>query len=867
MNRVWVVVLLGVGLSTVGCGDDDAADVDATPACEFPLEFERGGDGQADPLGAGPDEARAGRITAADLPDTTHGMAVWQEGDFVLANDRIAMVIEDAGPSDLYDPWGGRPVGMALVSDEAMVAPADFGEFFVLTNRDTVLTQKVSVINDGSDGQAAVVRAEGTLAPLPFFDAIVGGLFREQYPDIPTAIDYVLEPGADYVDIYVVHHSPRRVDADIHTILHGFIYQPRMPTFAPRLGFDTEGETLDYIGFIDTDGASYAYSRLDEPLRAGVSESGFTSNFAGSFTIAACGETRRHHARITIGGPGLDGLVQAVARTGGESLREITGTVRDATGAPAAGVRIHAETDGGDYLTRALSGEDGSYSLHVPSTADVRLTAYRRGDEVVGPIALAAAEITADVVLAPTGSIHVTAVDGVAGAPLPARVQVLPIGQGVPGVPGNFGEPGVTGGRLHVEFPVDGDVTVRAPVGDWEVVVSHGYEYEIYRETVSVTAGATVEVSAALDHVVDTTGIQCADFHIHTIRSADSGDDALMKVRSAVADGLELPVRSDHEWAGSFADEIADLGVEKWAYAVPSVELTTMELYGHFGVLPIQPDPTKINADTPLWQRYPTNDDPDVMLENLSPPELFAAVRARPEEPVIIVNHPRGGANYFEYAGYDPVTGLPDYPEYWDDQFPLIEVFNDSSWRQSFDRTVVDWLSMLDNGRRVFTVGSSDSHGITSSPVGYPRTCLEVGTDDPRELSWDLVRDVAAAGHSVVSGGIYVSANVGSAGPGDDATDLGATAQVHIRVQAASWIDVDSIEVVVDGQIAQKIDLIPEDADPLDPTVRYDADVPIDVAGGTGGYVVVAAYGNSTLEPVHPGRIPFGVTNPIFVSR
>jgi hypothetical protein len=32
------------------------------------------------------------------------------------------------------------------------------------------------------------------------------------------------------------------------------------------------------------------------------------------------------------------------------------------------------------------------------------------------------------------------------------------------------------------------------------------------------------------------------------------------------------------------------------------------------------------------------------------------------------------------------------------------------------------------------------------------------------------------------------------------------------------------------------------------------------------GFVVIAAYGDATLEPVHPGRTPFGVTNPIFVK-
>ena len=54
---------------------------------------------------------------------------------------------------------------------------------------------------------------------------------------------------------------------------------------------------------------------------------------------------------------------------------------------------------------------------------------------------------------------------------------------------------------------------------------------------------------------------------------------------------------------------------------------------------------------------------------------------------------------------------------------------------------------------------------------------------------------------------------------------------------------------------------------PQAPHVRFEQDLPIEVADGRGSYVLVAAYGDQTLEPVHPGRIPFGVTNPVFLHR
>ena len=863
MAAIRTLLLAGLAIGLVACGGDD----DDPEGCDpelIPLA-EGDSNGHADPLGAGPGQARAGRINAAELPATNSNLAVWAEGDFVLANDRVALVIEDVGPSDLYDPWGGRPVGLARVEGGAMVEPADFGEFFILTGRNSVVTQSVTVLNDGSDGEAAVVRALGYLAPTPFFEVLMGALFRDEYPGIHTAIDYVLEPDAEHVDIYLSYNSPLLAATTVHTIMHAYIFTPRMPVYAPNYGFETEGKRVDFLAFVDDDATSYAYAAGHcDKLGGGIAQSGFYSNFCDGWEIAACAETRQHHSRITIGGTGLDGLLQAVARTEGTTLRAITGVVRDSAGTPAPGVRIHAENELGNYMSRAMSAADGTYAIHVDPAEDVYLTAWRRGDNVVGPINVASAATTQDFALDPTGLIHVTVTDADSGVPLPVRIQLLPTSGGVPEVPEKYGEPGIPGGRLQTVFAV-GEATVHAPVGDWEVVVSRGYEYELHRETVTVAAGATNEVVAALTHVVDTTGVMCADFHIHTNRSGDAPDDAHLKVQSAVGDGLDIPVRSDHEYVNDFQPIIEDLGLTAWAFGMTSVELTTLEVYGHFGVIPIVEDPSAVNGGTPLWQSYPSADDPTAPLETLTPPELFAAVRARPEQPTIIINHPRGGVNYFDYVGYDASTGDVQYPEWWDEEFEVVEVFNGSSWNQNRDGTVADWLSFLTAGRRVFAVGSSDSHKIRSSPVGYPRTCMPLGTDDPTALDTESIRQAVATGHATVSGGIYVDARVGAAGPGDTVTGAPATVDLSVEIQAASWIAVDWIDLIVDGVTIDTIAVLPEDADAVNPTIRYSGEFTIDV-GASNGFVIVAAWGNSSLEPVHPGRMPFAVTNPIFLT-
>ncbi len=108
-------------------GTPDAAAEDAGRRCEAPPTLDPPtGTPHADPFGASATEARAGRLTSEDLPEDPEGLLTWREGDWVLANDRVAVVIEDARPSDGYDPFGGKLAGMAAVEGGRMVRPADF---------------------------------------------------------------------------------------------------------------------------------------------------------------------------------------------------------------------------------------------------------------------------------------------------------------------------------------------------------------------------------------------------------------------------------------------------------------------------------------------------------------------------------------------------------------------------------------------------------------------------------------------------------------------------------------------------------------------------------------------------------------------
>jgi hypothetical protein len=418
--------------------------------------------------------------------------------------------------------------------------------------------------------------------------------------------------------------------------------------------------------------------------------------------------------------------------------------------------------------------------------------------------------------------------------------------------PESFGVPDEINGRLHQEFAVTGDATLTVPPGEHRVIVSRGYEWELLDQTVMVAPGQTAEVPAELVHSVDSTGVLCADFHIHSWFSPDSDDPIELKVKGAIADGLDIPVSSEHEWVAEFQPIIEKLGLTAWAFGVASEELTTFT-WGHFGVVPLEPHTHEANAGAIEWI-------------GKAPAEVFDAVRARPENPALIVNHPSGSnfGSYFSAALYDPETGT-GRPDLWSDNFDAVEVFNDSDLEANRSDSVAHWFSLLNHGYSMWAVGSSDSHHLRTSPVGYPRTCMTFGHDDPTQLTPAAVRDGILLGNSVISGGLLMTVRgPGGEAPGETVTTGAGTAAFTITVEAPSWIAADSLETIVNGQTVSVEPLLPMGGGP---SKRFMNQVAVTLDPGLPrNWVVFHAKGDSDLGPLHPGRHPFAVSNPVFLK-
>ena len=850
------VPAIAASASLFSCSSDDptpaAVDPDAgEPVCPGSLDafrFPHGTDGSADPFGAkAAGQARAGRIRdAAQIVQAADARNKVRVGDFVLANDKIAIYVEAEGESDGYNPLGGDLLALEPVgADGRPTGLSHYNETLIMLSRQSVLPEKVTVLADGSDGKAAVVRVSGKLANIPFLDT-----FKVLIPDeygFPAALDYVLEPGSSrvLVRLNIVNTKTEVVDFASKQFF-GFFHGSRGQLFTEGQGFaDPKGET-PWAAY-DFGKSAFLVRSLAAPLRAEIRVSGFQMFAVKGLALDPCATKTVDYLDMIVASAGIDGLLEAKRAAFGEAAwREVRGVLKETDGVVLAGALVHATTTDGRYLTRTMTDANGAFVIHVPDGA--QLTPTLKGWLIPAATPVPSGAATLDLALPKRAILEVLVKDATTNEPLPARVQVIPQ-VAVATAPASFGIPDDdVNGRLWADFAVTGRSELPVPPGVHRVIVTRGYEYELYDAPATTTAGMTTTVNAPLLHSVDSSGVMCADFHIHSHFSADSDDEPELKVRGAIADGLEIPVSSEHEWIIDFQPIIQRLGLTKWAYGFPSEELTTFS-WGHFGIIPIYPNPDAVNNGAAAWI-------------GKRPPDFFRTVNARPEKPVLIVNHPNDVAftGYFTASSFDRATGKGD-PELWSDEFTALEVFGNEDFEKSRDKTVADWFALLNLGKTYWATGASDSHHQRATPVGWPRTCLKFGHDDPTKLTAEVVRDVLRVGAATISGGLTMSVEgPGGIGPGGMTTK----GQYKVTVASPSWLGASSLEVFVDGVTTEIRPLTPI-AGP-GPGKRYEVTVDVNPTQSKPRHWVVfyAKGSNVDLAPLHPGKSPFAVSNPIF---
>lgn len=796
------------------------------------------------------DRARAGVIRTGD--ELVGGpTSVGGPGDFKLYNARIAVVVEKPGPSDGYDAYGGLVVDADVIRAPGEPGHSRFGEAIPVYNFRTLRGVSAEVVDDGTSGGAARVRVHAVDDAFPLIEAVLG---QNRPPmNLEVTIDYVLEPGVDFLRIITTLKNPGTETVYVGDQYLGYVMGDGLKQFLTGHGFDIPDlpRPAPFYAAV-ADDVSYSFVTPDSDFAPVIQFQGFLLGALGKFPLPG-GVENTIEMDLVVGDGDLSKHVpshRALLTAAGREVEEahtISGRVTDGAG-PIGQARVHAVVaNGRDYVMQAVSRSDGTFDMLLPS-GRYKLTATRDGRDAGASVDVDATADRADVTISvgPTGALKVLAKSST-GELLPAKVMLT---RSTPPAapPKSFGLTPRYGGYERILFIPAAGQRVELPPGTWQVVVSRGFEYEIARREVVIESGKEANVEAILEHSVDTTGWLSGDYHVHSQWSPDSDELVTDKVLAFAGEGLEVPVSTEHEYIADLQPVVERLGLSTWVHAVIGEEVSTTPL-GHFNAFPLAQDPLLANFGALSWY-------------GVRGADLLAAMRGLGPRPLVQVNHPRSGSfgapiikGYFTAVGFDPATFTVQAPHDWSTDFDAMEVANGGSLDYE------DWFPFLDRGVRLLGTGDSDSHTSSDDAVGYPRNMVRLGVDTPEGLDVDGYMASLRAGRLSVCGGYFITMTAGDAQLGELVKPADGKMTVHVRVQAPSWVPAGTLEVLRNGVVVASQAL-----GNTQKTDRFDADVEVPTIAGEDGWIVARVTSSGQLDPVYPGGRAFGFTNPVFVD-
>jgi hypothetical protein len=640
---------------------------------------------------------------------------------------------------------GGHIIDADIVRDDPSEDRDNFLGMQSLINLEaTQATTAVSVLNDGTDGNPAIIRTTG---PDDLLDVITPHLAIFQAGntltvgpdtidnDLPLALqtDYILRADSNYVQIATTVENLGATDLrmPMGDYLNG---GGALEMFAPGLGY---GESLLRLG---GDGKSVAPQGLDfiayqgagvglgvtygivfprSLATVGINKYKDGTFYTGAFIQSGVGVwIHRQNLVGYLNGPYLSkpeapfevlaggtntlrrwfvvgetvaDVTRAREELFGNAVGAIQGTI-SVNGVPVANARVALTKFPGNrcgfagssnctnVYSATMTDENGFYRAYVvPDTYDVQV----RVDGV--PYEASASEpashpvtvkkkktAVVDIDFPQSSAIEVNVVDQ-NGSPLAAKVSIVgfeasPDPRNLDSVAGLIENSGRYFGVPYEEKDSDvygvarvifSDVSGSTPTADlqpgsYHVVVSHGGEYDVYDEAVTLVAGVTTVVNATVNHVVDTTGFVSIDTHVHMINSPDSAVSRERRILSMLAEGVDFFTNTDHDFVHDLSDEVAALGAGALVKTSPGNEITPF-VYGHFNVWPLTVDPASPIGGAIDWGRagtVPGEGYPSLGSYDLLPSEIIG--NFDPATQVIQLNHVNdSGLGYFNNLGID----------------------------------------------------------------------------------------------------------------------------------------------------------------------------------------------------------------------
>lgn len=828
-----------------------------------------------------------GKSAARTLVDTEErpwgDAAMAAPGDVLLVNERAAFVIQAPEVPRTYYPYGGTPIDAVAVDDCEQAGPETLGEAgFLIGQLDLADVEAstvhlfrgdtVEVVNDGSDGKAAVVEVHGTddrfyLIELTLMRRVYEAGGRKELGDLyglDVTVRYTLEPGDSALQIDVLLDGEPVNDG----FLVGSVVFPSdrtattswssgdlslgglsVQTGSPWMGSGTAtGSTA-----VAMPGAAMAHTEIAGvtallDINQAVSPLEVANGNAETSFLLAVGPTDAASAAAGLESHLVDPVPGQVA-----TWQDVSGTVRDPTGTGVAGAKIDMEClkDNGDsdVLTTLYTDATGAFSGRLLTLGDCTLTPMQEGRDSGAPVAVPTSGGTGlELTVGALGGITVNATDE-AGAALPVRIELER-----------------DDGTVVVGFATPQDPTVAVPPGHWTAYLTRGYEYEPATVDVTVPDDGTTDVVATLARVIDTTSWAGMDSHVHAGPSPDSPVLPDMRMRTAAASGLDVMISTDHEAIIDWSPALTATGLEDHLLYVLGSEVTA--------ALP---------EHTNAWP-FPVADGPrgePVQWQGLSFPGIYAAERERGAT-ITQLNHARVNGECgilcildWDRMAEDPSTDDPaalgmtaDGP-IWSWDFDSFELLN--SERSPFldpadprrSGALNDWFAFYNLGHHPTGTGVSDEHDLGTP--GTPRTYVRVPDDTIGVLTEQDMSDGVLAGRAQVSSGAFATVTVDGKGPGERVTAIDGLVSLSVKIEALEAIDVTRVEVIVNCDPGLTLDATAPNG-----LVKLDTTVPVTLPLGIDSYIVVLAMGENAMPrgitDYDAASVPRVIVNPVLID-
>jgi hypothetical protein len=415
------------------------------------------------------------------------------------------------------------------------------------------------------------------------------------------------------------------------------------------------------------------------------------------------------------------------------------------------------------------------------------------------------------------------------GKPIACKVQFV----GVEGTESPYFGPDSGEHAVHnLYYSHNGRFTQILPPGNYEVIISHGPEYDAVFTRLEVPPEREVPLEATMKRVVKTPGWVSADFHSH---SSPSGDNTTSQL-GRVLNGRPLLVNHHNAFPLVMTRHIQDGGAP----------------------LPDEDSEVQIQR-LALW-----DDGSDKLVQQ---------------------NHPDIGWLFYDKdADGQPDGGFKGMFGYMDviEVHPLGEILTLEPTVQAEEELrnhrVFNWLQLLNQGYRIPGVVNTDSH-YTFHGSGWLRNYILSPNDEPAEIQTLDIVHASERGNLIMTNGPFLEVHAravaggkqGRGTAGDEIRAPGGELALQVRVQCPNWFDINRVQILVNGRPDSRLNYtrIRNPGHFGNGVVKFDREIPITLKGNA--HLIVVAIGENSqlgvvMGPEEGEANPVAVSNPIYVD-